>query len=64
MVGIAMPSRAALMREWRGFHQIDWREWRGDGTFITKTLVSDIIDVTDDIGALPFEKYDGLAHTT
>jgi len=37
---------------------INGREWRGDGTFFTKTFVADVLHVSDDFGALPFENYD------
>mmetsp|Transcript_32881 Transcript_32881/g.49613 ORF Transcript_32881/g.49613 Transcript_32881/m.49613 type:complete len:796 (+) Transcript_32881:40-2427(+) len=44
-------------------YEINVSEWSEDGDLFSKTLVKDILHITDDIGALPFEKYEGLAKT-
>ena len=44
-------------------YEIDVSDWTGDGYEFSKSLVKDILDITDEIGALPFEKYEGLAYT-
>ena len=42
---------------------IDMNTWTGDGFLFSKDIVSDIINIMDDYGTLPMEKYEGLAYT-
>lgn len=44
-------------------YMIDLNEVTENGQVYSKTLVKDILKITDGIGALPFEKYEGLAFT-
>lgn len=44
-------------------YSIDINDISADGDFFSKTLVKNILDVTDAIGTTPFEKYEGLAYT-